>query len=184
LHLAPDTVSALDFAVQLANTSADASRSGIDELTSTGELSALLARHIFTGRIDGDEPELAAVRRFRAAIRSAWVLERDALVDEINTMLRAAEALPYLTRHDGIDWHLHASSPDAPLAERMSVETALALAEVVRMDAVGRLRSCDADDCEGLLVDLSRNGSKRFCTIRCANRMNMIAFRERKQDRG
>jgi predicted RNA-binding Zn ribbon-like protein len=38
---------------------------------------------------------------------------------------------------------------------------------------------CAAHDCEGVLVDLSRNGSKRFCTVRCGNRMNMIAYRER-----
>ena len=183
MHLAHDTVRALDFAVELANTAADASRSGQDELTSPAELAAILDRHIFTGRIDGDEAELEDIRRFRGTIRAVWALDRDPLVEEINTMLRAAEALPYLTRHDGIDWHLHASSPDAPLAERMSVETALALAEVVRMDAAGRLRSCAADDCEGLLVDLSRNGSKRFCSVRCANRINMIAFRERKQER-
>jgi predicted RNA-binding Zn ribbon-like protein len=29
-------------------------------------------------------------------------------------------------------------------------------------------------------VDLSRNGSKRFCSVRCGNRMNMVAFRERR----
>ena len=45
-----------------------------------------------------------------------------------------------------------------------------------------RLRVCAADDCEGLLLDLSRNGLKRFCSVRCGNRMNMIAFRERKAD--
>jgi predicted RNA-binding Zn ribbon-like protein len=44
---------------------------------------------------------------------------------------------------------------------------------------MGRLRSCEAEDCDGVLLDLSRNGSKRFCSIRCGNRMNMIAFRQR-----
>jgi predicted RNA-binding Zn ribbon-like protein len=47
------------------------------------------------------------------------------------------------------------------------------------MDATERLRVCAAPDCTGLLVDLSRNGSKRFCSVRCGNRVNMIAFRER-----
>jgi predicted RNA-binding Zn ribbon-like protein len=51
---------------------------------------------------------------------------------------------------------------------------------VVRSDATDRLRVCAADDCDGVLVDLSRNGSKRFCSVRCGNRMNMVAFRERR----
>ena len=44
-----------------------------------------------------------------------------------------------------------------------------------------RLRVCAADDCTGLVLDLSRNGSKRFCSVRCGNRVNMIAFRARKE---
>ena len=59
------------------------------------------------------------------------------------------------------------------------MDVALALVDVLRTDELGRLRECDAPDCDGVLLDLSRNGSKRFCSIRCGNRMNMIAFRER-----
>jgi len=184
LHLATDTVDALEFMVELANTTAGASRSATDELATPEELVHLVARHLYSGRIDGDDAELGEVRRFRARLRQVWSLDRDSMVEEINLMLREAQAVPYLARHDGLDWHLHATSPEAPLAERMSVEAALALSDVVRMDAVDRLRVCDAPDCEGLLADLSRNGSKRFCTIRCANRVNMIAFRARKQERG
>ncbi|HHY51046.1 MAG TPA: CGNR zinc finger domain-containing protein, partial [Alphaproteobacteria bacterium] len=66
----------------------------------------------------------------------------------------------------------------------IAVEVALALVDVIRAGEQARLRVCDADDCEGLLVDLSRNGSKRFCSIRCGNRMNMAAFRERQSAAG
>ncbi|HEV7948458.1 MAG TPA: CGNR zinc finger domain-containing protein, partial [Glaciihabitans sp.] len=58
-------------------------------------------------------------------------------------------------------------------------EVALALVDVIRTGETGRLRSCAAGDCSGVFLDLSRNGSKRFCSVRCGNRMNMIAFRER-----
>jgi predicted RNA-binding Zn ribbon-like protein len=108
-----------------------------------------------------------------------WTLDRDDVVAEINAMLREANALTQLVRHDGLDWHPHATPPDAPLAERIRVEVALALADVVRTDTTDRLRVCEADDCDGLLIDLSRNGSKRFCSVRCGNRMNMVAYRER-----
>jgi predicted RNA-binding Zn ribbon-like protein len=180
LLFAPDTVESLDFVVALVNTSPGASRSGEDELATVEQLDALLTRYTYTGRIDHDEAELNEVRETRTLLRSVWGLERDEAVEVVNRMLREANALPFLARHDELDWHMHATSPDAPLAERMRAEIALALTDVIRMNEMSRLRICEADDCDGLVLDLSRNGSKRFCTVRCGNRMNMIAFRERK----
>ncbi len=179
---APDTEEALEFAVVLANTDPGASRSGTDELATVAHLEELLRHNIFTGRIDRDEAEVRDVRKARAQIREAWTLGRDEAVEVVNRMLREARALPYLTRHGDSDWHMHATEPDAPLAERIRVEAALALIDVIRMNEMGRLRVCAADDCTGLFVDLSRNGSKRFCTVRCGNRMNMVAFRARKAE--
>jgi predicted RNA-binding Zn ribbon-like protein len=183
LHFAPDTAAALDFVVALGNTDPGASRSGEDELATLEQLSRLLTDHVVSGRMDRDEAELREVQHTRALLRRVWTLQRDSAVAEVNRMLREARALPYLARHDGMDWHMHATTPDAPLAERIRVEAALALTDVIRTDAMGRLRVCAADDCTGLLVDLSRNGSKRFCSVRCGNRMNMVAFRERQGGR-
>ncbi|WP_309619221.1 CGNR zinc finger domain-containing protein [Salinibacterium sp.] len=100
-------------------------------------------------------------------------------VVEVNRMLRDAGALPFLMRHDHFDWHLHATEANAPLAERIRVEVSLALADVIRSGESGRMRVCGAPDCAGLLLDLSRNGSKQFCSVRCGNRMNQLAYRER-----
>jgi predicted RNA-binding Zn ribbon-like protein len=179
LHFAPDTEASLAFTVALANTVAGATKSGADELRTAAQLTALLDQHAYSGRFDRDDTELAEVRATRTLLRSIWTLDRDGAVEAVNRMLREAAALPQLIRHDSFDWHLHATGQDAPLAERMRVEVSLALVDVLRTDEMGRLRACAADDCDGVLVDLSRNGSKRFCSIRCGNRMNMVAFRER-----
>ncbi|TFD11509.1 CGNR zinc finger domain-containing protein [Cryobacterium sp. TMT1-2-2] len=165
--------------VLLGDTDPGASRSGRDELETVADLAALLAPIPFTGRIDGNDAELLDVRQTRALLRRVWTLDRDDAVTEVNRILREARALPQLARHDVSDWHLHATVPEAPLGERMRVEAALALIDVIRSDEMRRLRICEADDCTGLVLDLSRNGSKRFCSVRCGNRMNMIAFRER-----
>jgi predicted RNA-binding Zn ribbon-like protein len=180
LHFAPDTEEALNFVVALGNTAPGASRSNGDELATVDELSELLKRWSYSGRIDHDEAELRDVVATRDLLRRLWVLDRDEAVEAVNQMLRDARALPYLTRHDESDWHIHATELDAPLAERIRVEAALAVIDVIRMNEMGRLRVCAADNCTGLVLDLSRNGSKRFCTVRCGNRMNMIAFRERR----
>jgi predicted RNA-binding Zn ribbon-like protein len=43
-----------------------------------------------------------------------------------------------------------------------------------------RLRICAAIDCDDVLVDLSKNRSRRFCGTACANRVNVIAYRTRR----
>lgn len=179
MHFAPDTEDTLDFVVALGNTSPAASRSGRDELATAPDLTALLVRYSYSGRFDRDGAELTSVRETRDYLRNVWTLPRDEAAAAVNTMLRDADALPFLVRHDRYDWHLHATEPDAPLAERIRVEAAIALADVIRMNETSRMRICDADDCAGLLLDLSRNGSKRFCSVRCGNRMNQVAYRER-----
>ena len=179
MHFAPDTELTLEFAVALADTMPSASRSGDDELLTVEQLDALIDHWTWSGRRDHDARELREVREIRDLLPQLWTLPTDDAVVIINRMLADAHALPHLYRHDGFDWHLHATEPDAPFAERMRAEIALALIDVIRSGEQQRLRVCEADDCEGLFVDLSRNGSKRFCSVRCGNRMNMIAFRER-----
>jgi hypothetical protein len=179
LHFTPDTEDALAFLVDLGNTHPTASRTGADELSTPAELTVLLDKHGYSGRFDRDLPELASAVRVREELRALWSLPRDEQVGEINRWLREVNALPFLVRHDRFDWHLHATGPDAPLADRMRAEGALALAEVTRANENNRMRVCGAEDCTGLLVDQSRNGSKRFCSVRCGNRVNQQGFRER-----
>lgn len=180
MHFAPDTEDTLEFVVDLINTTAAASRSGGDELVTPEQLTALLELHRYSGRFDRDLAELDDVRATRDTLRNVWTLDRDDMVAEVNRMLREANAVAHLARHDDFDWHIHATEPTAPLAERMRVEVAFALIDVIRMNETSRMRLCGADDCEGVFIDLSRNGSKRFCSVRCGNRMNMVAFRERR----
>ncbi|GAA1215580.1 CGNR zinc finger domain-containing protein [Rhodoglobus aureus] len=182
MHFAPDTIASLEFAVFIGNTHPLASRSGLDELSTIDDVYAMVLKFRYTGRIDRNDIELGELRAARERIRGVWRLIRDDAAAEINAMLAEANALPFLARHDDLDWHLHANSPDAPLAERVQSEVGLALVDVVRSDTMWRLRRCEAPDCEGLMADLSRNGSRRFCSIRCGNRMNQIAYRERQAE--
>jgi predicted RNA-binding Zn ribbon-like protein len=40
---------------------------------------------------------------------------------------------------------------------------------------------CEAPDCQAVLVDLSRNRSRRFCDVNnCANRAHVAAYRARR----
>ncbi|GAA2089529.1 CGNR zinc finger domain-containing protein [Pseudolysinimonas kribbensis] len=179
MRFSDDTEASLAFVVALANTVPTASASGADELETPEQLAWLLDEYGYSGRHDADEAELEEVRAARAQLRSLWRLRKDEAVAEVNRMLVDAGALPQLVRHDHLDWHIHATSLDAPLAERIRVEAAMGFVDVIRAAATSQLRTCEAHDCEGVFVDLSRNGSKRFCSLRCGNRMNVSAYRER-----
>ncbi len=102
------------------------------------------------------------------------------MVAIVNGLLRESHALPQLVRHDDEPYHLHAVPRDAPLATRMAVEAAMAMADLVRMGELSRLRHCDHPDCDNVLVDLSRNRSRRFCDAGCGNRAAVSAYRARK----
>jgi predicted RNA-binding Zn ribbon-like protein len=58
----------------------------------------------------------------------------------------------------------------------------MAFLDLIRSDALGRLRICAAEDCDDVLIDLSKNSSKRYCTTgNCGNRTNVAAYRARKR---
>jgi len=171
---AHDTDVSLQAAVTLVNSGEDP-----DTLTSRAELDAFYERFEFTGRHDRDDAELAAVRRLRPRLRALLTADRDEAVGLVNELLAEARALPQLTRHDRFDWHVHAVSPDAPLDRRIAVETAMAMIDVIRADEMSRLGVCAQDDCQSIVLDLTRNRSKIFCGGACSNRAAVAAYRAR-----
>ena len=112
-------------------------------------------------------------------MRWLWAPDQTAAVARVNELLARANAVPQLVRHDEYDWHLHATPSDAPLATRMVVEAAMAVVDVIRAGEFDRLRVCAADDCDNVLIDLTKNRSRRFCDAGCGNRLNVAAFRAR-----
>lgn len=158
---------------------------GVDSLAEPSGLQAFLESHPYTGVVLGTPQELVEVCDVRTQLRRLWqVGNRDAAVPIINEMLAAAEARPFLTRHDEWDWHLHVTPPDAPLAQRMAAEAAMGFLELIRTDDWARLKVCSAADCDDVLVDLSKNRSKRYCADgNCGNRAAVAAYRARKRAR-
>ena len=171
-----DTSQALLAAAELAGSLADT-----DALATPDDLEEFFSRLGYSGRLDGDEAELQAVRAVRPVLRDLLTRERDDAAGLVNDLLAQEAAVPRLVRHDGLDWHVHAVSDDAPLAVRVVVETAMAVLDVVRLDEGSRLSVCADETCEGIVVDLSRNRSKRFCSTACGNRNAVSAFRSRRR---
>ncbi|OLT16685.1 RNA-binding protein [Serinicoccus sp. CUA-874] len=152
---------------------------GLDTLTSAAELQDFASTWGWSGRPPTDRAGVERVRALRPRLAQLWDLDEPGVVDLVNTLLAQERAVPQLVDHDGWGWHLHGVPDDAPFATRMAVEAAMAMIDVVRADELQRLRRCGADDCDGVLVDLSRNRSKRFCSTTCGNRVAAAAYRER-----
>ena len=108
------------------------------------------------------------------------IAARDDMVAQVNSALAAVTLSPRLVDHDGLDWHVHALADDRPLPERILVETAMALIDVIRAHEGSRITVCADADCQAVALDLSRNRSKRYCSTTCANRNAVAAYRARR----
>ncbi|MDH6464490.1 putative RNA-binding Zn ribbon-like protein [Micromonospora sp. A200] len=173
---AHDTECGLIAATALVNTD-DPADEGLPDVAA---LDRFVVTYGWTGRHEHTEAELRAVRELRPRLRRIWHADVDEIVAVVNELLRESHALPQLIRHDDEPYHLHAVPRDAPLATRMAVEAAMALADLVRAGELARLRICAHPDCENVLVDLSKNRSRRFCEAGCGNRAAVSAYRARK----
>src|SRR5215813_6016041 len=125
------------------------------ELPDVATLERFLNAHGWTGKRDRDEAEVDSVRKLRVRLRRFWRLGEDGVVRLVNDMLRDGGALPQLVKHDGWDYHMHGTAPDAPLATRMAVDAAMGMADLVRTKELSRLRVCGYPSCDNVLVDLS-----------------------------
>ncbi len=171
-----DAEVSLQAAVTLVNSAEEP-----DTLTSHEDLDAFWTEFGFSGRRDRTRKELDDVRGLRPRLRDLLTSDRDTAVQLVNAMLAEHRAVPQLVRHDPFDWHIHAVSAEATLAERIVVETAMAMVDVIRADEMSRLEPCAADDCDDVVLDLSRNRSRRYCSTTCGNREAVAAYRARQR---
>jgi|SRR5271166_162509 len=174
---AHDTTAALTLATDLVNTARDD-----DALTDVRALDAFLDQRHLTPRQQATPSDVAAVRALRPRLHAIWqAAGPDELAAIVNGLLRDSGARPWLIDHGGgWGWHLHVTEPSAPLAHRIGAQAGFAFADLVRLGETDRLRTCDAPDCDAVLIDLSRNRSRRYCdTGNCGNRQHVAAYRAR-----
>jgi predicted RNA-binding Zn ribbon-like protein len=185
VQLDHDSQMSVDEAVDLVNTD-DRTRQA-DTLATRDQLVDYLDRNRISGVRTGSESELRGVRRLRTQLRgifeAAAADRHDTVVSELNQLIAESGALPRLVEHDGNPVHFHFTPPDAPVHHRLGAEMGVALAIVVRDGGFDRLRICASPDCGKVLVDLSRNRSRRYCDQLCANRQHVAAYRARTRHR-
>ena len=170
----PDVSDALGAAAELANSAEEP-----DTLGTLDDLHEFFDRWEYTGARPATRADLEAVRAVRPRLRALLTADRGGAVELVNAVLAEQHAVPRLVRHDRLDWHVHAIADDRPLHERVLVETAMAMIDVIRADEMTRLGRCAASDCDAVVVDFSRNRSRKFCSTTCGNREAQAAYRAR-----
>lgn len=176
-----DVEHSLDIVVDLVNS--DPGSGGGEQLSDLVALRTFIERHQISDVETITDADLQAVRslrsRFREVFQAGGTSDAAALVNEL---LSGATLCPRLTNHDGYDWHIHYFAPGSSPAEHLLIDGGMALSFVVVAGEHERLQECSAPDCARVLVDLSRNRSKRYCDSRtCGNRLHVAAYRERQR---
>lgn len=104
--------------------------------------------------------------------------------DLLNQHLAAAAAYPRMTDHDNEGWHLHYRDADQALPHVLEAVISVGTALHLTTRGMARLHRCDAgtdpgDPCRNVVVDVTRNGRQRYCSVRCANRAAVRRHRAR-----
>ncbi|GAA0942234.1 hypothetical protein GCM10009554_34540 [Kribbella koreensis] len=132
---------------------------------------------------DVDDRALAEFQAGGARLYAALALLADGSVDagaaRLNELLAATQAAPRLTRPAGSPWHLHFAAPGVSLAHGWLAEFATAAAMLLGSSEYELLKRCEADRCDLLFLDATRNHTQRFCSTACQNRTKVAAFRAR-----
>jgi len=174
--------SAVQAAVDLANTLRPVK--GEDALETVAQLRRFLDEHpaAAASRSAVTSADLTEVRAVRETVRA--VLER-ANADPaetaalINEGLRRNRVTP-VVRHADDRWWIGVASDSDRCAAHLAATTLSALASVIATFGPARLGVCAGPRCRATFVDLSRNGSKQYCTRACAHRASVAAYRSRR----
>jgi predicted RNA-binding Zn ribbon-like protein len=102
--------------------------------------------------------------------------------ERADALLIAADCRPRLVSHGaGLPFHLHYAPIRTGLTARVKALTAAGLAHVIDNGGGSRLRTCSRPGCGTAFVDTSRNGRRHFCSVRCANQVNVANHRLRQR---
>ena len=139
----------------------------------------------------GYDYSLRAVRAEDARLVARTITEARRVIEDIdhgdlataakrtNVLLRRTGARPQLDTHGPGAWSLHFHGPDDTFGVGWSAGVAAALAMALGTADAGRLGLCQAERCDRVHLDTSRNGGRRFCSTRCQNRTKSAAHRRR-----
>jgi predicted RNA-binding Zn ribbon-like protein len=169
VHFNPYGGAAAELATALVNA---------DPAITADDLLDLLRAHDYraVGTLDPDG--LAALHDWARRLSEVFDGTAADRVTRLNALLAESATQPYISTHDGRAPHLHFAHETGQTPDRVKAYTAAGLAHAFCQDP-DRLGRCARAGCDIVYVDTSRNGRRRYCSTRCANRVYVAEHRER-----
>ena len=171
------------------------------EIRATLDVTFDMANALDAGTLDA-RTQLLAAGFPRAASASAASIERLGRrledlasllrslpdLDEADANARVNEELtelpisPSIASHDGVGPHIHWTPSTARFDDQVMSDVIMAIAQELCDNGTIRFGRCDANGCENLFYDGTRNRSRRFCADpRCASRTHTADHRARQR---
>jgi predicted RNA-binding Zn ribbon-like protein len=145
-------------------------------------LAALLERYDVHEPVTTADDTLALwpwTARLREVFEAPALAAKAELAD---ALLVAADCRPRLVAHGaGLPFHFHYAPVRTGLAARVKALTAAGVAHVIDGGGGSRLQACARTGCDVVFIDTSRNGRRHFCSVRCANQVNVTKHRTRQR---
>lgn len=121
----------------------------------------------------GSDAEREGLRRVREALHAAIRESSADPLSAVSDIVSTAVKVPQVTS-EGLSWRL-----EAPADFMLSMETIAAWSSVLTRHP-GRLRPCANAECNLFLIDRSRPGTAKWCSMAaCGNRMKARAYADR-----
>ncbi|PSL00058.1 putative RNA-binding Zn ribbon-like protein [Murinocardiopsis flavida] len=173
-------------ATDLVNTAPIVQKAG-DTLPDPAALADFLAAHGLDLGLGGGptEDDVERVHALRGEVRT--LVESAGEADSVqgaNALAARAGGSPALDRDADGRWQWFvAPAPQASIADGLAFLIGTGLLGVVRTLSHDRFRSCASPVCEGVFVDTSRAGRRRYCMPElCGNRVNVARYRARRRE--
>lgn len=146
-------------------------------------VSALLARPDYQPQVEEADADgmVALAESLRVVFEAAAGGDLDTAATAVNALMREMGSVPQLDRARGGGWALHFHGRDPGLVIGWGAGIAAGLALAIGSDLAGRLGVCQADPCDRVFVDTSKNAGRRFCSTRCQSRVKAAAHRARQK---
>ncbi|MDA3646884.1 CGNR zinc finger domain-containing protein [Saccharopolyspora indica] len=174
-------------ASDLVNSAPEVRRVSGELLVDPDALARFLAERDLDPRREPVAEDLLRVLELRRELRTVLdAQDEDAVAEAAGELVRRASTGPVLGRDADGRWQWQVeTAPSASLADELAVLAGLGLLGALRALGHERFRACASPECDGVFVDTSRAGRRRYCTPDlCGNRINVANHRARRRERG
>jgi predicted RNA-binding Zn ribbon-like protein len=135
----------------------------------------------------GYSPESTVTINFSTETDEALKALEDVLRSElpgaaeaVNRVLRNVAARLELRRDNKGGWHLRAISKPPEFMAQLVLDAVMGVAALVEIDDLTRLSTCADPECTNVTFDVSKNRSRRYCSVAHGNKAAVAAYRARR----